>query len=554
LAGQGKAASGTGLPPVRGREWLSGGRIVVLKRFRSRRRSTNVAVVAGMLVVGLVASGCRAQPAAPTSTGPETFAPTQTFSVRKFGAVGNGRADDTAALARALSASDGKCLDGEGRAYRVVGTLRVTHDLCLRNITLTQSQVPFDTRGYIRNSCPIVADASAIVDCGDPPVRPEDLKALNDSLSVRTLFIRPDKGNSPLRVLLDGVKVDTGRYPEAGSRTDSAGIWIESADGATLRNVEVTGYGKGHPLIVLRSRNVTVDGLWVHDVVWSPYAGDSPLSRQRVSEIGWNKYPIHEFRRVGEQGAKVAKFYGVRVQEQVTCAAFSEVRDVVIRNARISRCMARFADGDLPWQADGLDISRSSSNVLVQAPVIDMTWEGMDIAANGTGIDGLQIRDARVSNCFSFCLKLGKQLRNPIVTNATIANAGIAGIVFYGPVQNGDLNGASITGIGMISVGGIVFSPWPAQASSGVRIDDGASGDDSNARSTPRGLNIDNVQVSGAPGGPAYAFAVLNKGGRDVRVQRLRASGFSRAAIGGESGNGPNLRSRNDAVERVRPN
>jgi hypothetical protein len=441
-----------------------------------------------------------------------------------------------------MAASDGKCLDGEGRTYRVVGTLRVSNDLCLRNITLAQTKVPFDTSEYIRGSCPIVADASAMVDCGDPAVRPEDLKALNDSLSVRTLFIRPDKGAAPLRVLLDRVKVDTGRYPEAGSRTDSAGIWIEGADGATLRNVEVTGYGKGHPLYVLRSRNVTVDGLWVHDVVWSPYRGEAPLAQDRVEAAGWNRYPIREFRRAGEQGAKVAKFYGVRVQEQVTCAAFSEVHNVVIRDARISRCMARFVGGDLPWQADGLDISRSSSDILVQSPVIDTVWEGMDVVANGTGIDGLQIRNARVSNCFSFCLKLGKQLRKPIVTDATIANAGIAGIVFYGPVQDGNLNGASITGVGTISVGDRMFEPWPRQPSAGVRIDEGTSGDGGSDRSTPRGLDIDNVQVSSAPGRPPYAFGVLNKGGMDVRVEGLRASGFSRAAIGKTPGDHPGNR------------
>lgn len=497
-----------------------------------RTAGRHAAVLSGLMMVTLAASGCRAQSPAPAAARSQAFAPTQTRSVGDFGAVGDGRTDDTAALARALAASEGYCLDGGGRSYRVVGTLRVNHDLCLRNITLDQSLVPFDTRQYVRSSCAAVADASAIMDCGDPAVRPEDLKALQDSLGVRTLLIRPDKGSPPLRLLLDHVKVDTGRYPQAGSRTDSAGIWIEGADGATLRNVEVTGSGKGLPLIVLRSSNVTVDGLWIHDIVWAPYSGEPPLSQAQVEAVGWNKYPIHEFRKAGEQGAKVAKFYGVRIQEQVTCAKFNEVHNVVIRNARISRCMARFVEGDLPWQADGLDVARSSSNVLVDAPVIDTVWEGMDVDGNGTGIDGLQIRGARVSNCFSFCLKLGKQLRKPVVTDATITNAGIAGIVFYGPLQDGTLQGATITGMGWISLGGRMFQPWPKQPSAGVRIDEGRSGTGDEARSTPRGLDIENVQVSSGAGGRAYSFAVLNKGGTDVKVSGLRASGFSRGAIG----------------------
>lgn len=506
----------------------------VLGCMRSRPAFANGVVLASAMVVALAASGCRAQPAAPARERSATFAGAQTLPVRNFGAVGDGRADDTAALARAFAAPGLHCLDGEGRTYRVTGTLRVGRDFCLRNIALAQSLEPFDTSPYIRNSCPVASDAGAIVDCGDPAVRPEDAKALNQSLNVRTLLIRGDKGARALHLLLDHVKVDTGRYPEAGSRTDSAGIWIEGADGAVLRNVEVTGYGKGHPLVVLRSRNVTVDALWVHDVVWSPYRGDAPLSQQRVAGVGWNSYPIHEFRRLGQQGAKVAKFYGVRIQEQVTCASFSEVHNVVIRNARISRCMARFVEGDLPWQADGLDISRSSSNVVVESPVIDMTWEGMDVVANGTGIDGLQIRGARVTNCFSFCLKLGKQLRKPVVTGATIVNAGIAGIVFYGPVRDGMLDGATISGVGTIAVAGRTLLPWPKQEHAGVRVSAGTSGAGGDARSSPSGLDIDNVDVSGT-GGTAYDFGVLNKGGTGVRVRGLRASGFSRAAIGGDT-------------------
>jgi hypothetical protein len=511
----------------------SAARVPVLSRptARSGLAVVHVSVVAGVLMAALAASGCRAQPASPATARTEQFAPTQTRAVRAFGAIGDGRTDDTAALARALAASDAYCLDGEGRTYRVVGTLRATHDLCLRNITLEQSLVPFDTRQYVRSACPVVSNASAILDCGDPAVRPEDLKALQASLGVRTLLIRPDQGSRPLHVLLDRVKVDTGRYPEAGSRTDSAGIWIEDADGVTLRNLEVTGSGKGHPLIVLRSSNVTVDGLWIHDIVWAPYSGEAPLSRDRVAAAGWNTYPIHEFRRAGQQGAKAAKFYGVRVQEQVTCADFAEVHNVVIRNARISRCMARFVDGDLPWQADGLDVARSSSNILVDSPVIDTVWEGMDVVGNGTGIDGLRIVSPRVSNCFSFCLKLGKQLRKPIVSGAIINNAGIAGIVFYGPLEDGKLDGATIGGVGTITVGGRTFVPWPKQPGAGVQINEGTSGSGSNARSTPRGLEIDNVAVSSG-GGRGYGFGVLNKGGQGVHVQGLRASGFNQAAIG----------------------
>jgi hypothetical protein len=427
-------------------------------------------------------------------------------------------------MKRAFANSNGYCLDGGSRTYRVTGTLKVEKNFCLRNATLVQSLVPFDTRPYVRAPCPVTPDPKAVVDCGDPGLRTEDLKALEASLNVRTLLIRPGSDSGKIRVLLDHVKIDRGRYAQLGSRADSAGIWLEGADGADLRNVEITGYGKGYGLIVLRSSNVGLDGLWIHDLLWAPYSGETPLARARVAAIGWNTIPIHEFRNAGEDGVPVAKFYGVRVQEQLTCVLFSEVHKVTIRNARISHCMAKFVDGNLPWQADGLDISHPSSDIVVDSPVIDNTWEGMDVLSQGGDITGLEIHSPRVSNSFGFGLKLGKQLRNPVITNAIITNAGIAGIVIYGGVEGASINGATITGVGLISAGGRTFVPWPEMTHSGIRIDDGPSGS-GNQRAVPRNVDIQNVDVSDGAGVGGYA--ILNKVGPLARVRGLRARGFS---------------------------
>ncbi len=503
---------------------------------RSRSQASTALVLAAAIGIAAVgASGCRAQSASPTVTGADSFAPKQIRRIRDFGAVGDGRADDTAAVTRALAGSDRYCLDGEGRTFRIAGTLHASKSLCLRNATLAQSLAPFDTRPYVQSRCPVERNANAITDCGDPAIRPQDLDALRAALTVRTLYIRPDKEGGAMHVLLDHVKIDKGRYPQAGARANSAGIWIQDADGVTLRSVEITGSGKGHALAVLRSRNIAVDGLWIHDVVWEPYAGEAPLTRSAVEAVGWNVIPIHEFRDVGVDGATVAKFYGVRAQEQVTCAKFNDVHNVVIRGARISRCVAHLADGDLPWQADGLNITRSSSNVVVESPVIDNVFTGMDLDGNGTGIDGLKVNGAKVSNCFTYCLKLGKQLRNPVVTNVTISNAGLAGIIFSGPVRNATLNGATITGVGMISAAGRPFVPWPRQAHAGIRIDKGKAGNGDETKSTPSGLDLENIQISNAPGTAPYEFGVLNKGGMGVRIQGLRASGYSRQEIGSDS-------------------
>jgi len=510
------ASSSTGVTPSWGLRWSTG------PKGRPWHAFSRLGAFAGILMFLLAGSGCHAQ--APAASGREIFPPAQTRELREFGAVGDGRADDTAAVQRAFANSDRYCLDGGSRTYRVTGTLKIEKNVCLRNITLVQSLAPFDTRPYVRASCPVTTDPNAVVDCGDPALRTKDLEALKVSLSVRTLLIRPGSDSATVRVLLDHVKVDRGHYPELGSRTDSAGIWLQGASGADLRNVEITGYGKGYGLIVLRSRDVAVDRLWIHDLLWAPYSGDTPLVRAQVAAIGWNTIPIHEFRKAGEDGVAVGKFYGVRVQEQLTCALFSEVHNVTIRNARISHCMAKFVDGNLPWQADGLDISHPSSDIVVDSPVIDSTWEGMDVLSKGGDIVGLQIRSPKVSNSFGFGLKLGNQLRDPSITGATITNAGIAGIVIYGGVEGASIKGATITGVGVISAGGRTFVPWPEMAHSGIRIDDGPSGT-GNQRAVPRNVDIQDVDVSNGAG--VRGYAILSRVGTLARVRGLRASGFS---------------------------
>ncbi len=502
-----------------------------LARHRGRSKRQRILVLLAVALTFAVTGSCRAQPAA-THSKIAAFLPDETRTLRAFGAAGDDRADDTAAIQRGLRNADRYCLDGEDRTYRVYGSLRVQKNLCLRNVTLDQSQESFDTTPYISRPCPGALNASAVVDCGDRAVPPDELPRLLAFLNVRTLLIRPDRPGGSIQVTLDHVKVVRGRYPEAGSRADSAGIWLEGASRADLRDVEVTGYGKGYGLIVLRSSNVTVDNLYVHDLVWSPYRGDAPLTQARMEQLGWNSAPIHEFRAARSDGQSAAKFYGVRVQEQITCALFSEVHIVVIRNARILHCMARFEDGDLPWQADGLDISHSSSNVRIDRPVIDSTWEGMDIVANGRGLNGLTIDNPRVSNSFGFGLKLGYHLTGARISNATVANAGIAGIVIYGPVSNIIVSEATVSGVGVVEANGKLLSPWRGQPHSGIRIDDGPSGNGV-GRLAPRDVTIQDVTVSNAGNSPRYEFGLLNTGGSNVRAQGFRATGFREAQISG---------------------
>jgi hypothetical protein len=482
------------------------------------------------LVFPIVAGGCRAQPAAsPKQAETASFAPAKTRTLRSFGAAADGRQDDTAALRQAFSRSSEFCLDGEGRVYRVMGTLEVKQDLCLRNAKLVQSLPPFDTSAYIIAKCPVTTDPAAVVDCGDPAIPAEQLPSLRRALGVRTLLIRPASPNERIRVSLDHVQVDRGRYPEGGSRTDSAGVWIQGAERVDLNNVEISGYGKGYGLFVNDSARVDVNDLWVHDLVWAPYFGDAPLTISRVSNIGWNRAPIHEFRPAGRDGVKASKFYGVRVQEQITCALFSKVRHVRIRNVRISRCMARFKDGDLPWQTDGLDISRSSSDIRIDGAKIESTYEGMDVVANGDGVSDLAISNVTATNSFAFGLKLGKDLRSVRISGLRISKAGIAGVVIYGAVNDLSISDARVDSVGsIVGPAGSSFAPWPPGNRAGFRID-GQPG--SRGAGRPNKIAISDATVTGAQ--DRYEFGILNTGGRGIVVRNFRTHGFGKRRVSG---------------------
>ena len=486
-----------------------------------RRFYSAVAPLSGLLTLTLAAV-CQAQPTARQRADTGLFAPPLTRTLDDFGAIGDGRTDDTRAITRAFAHSDLHCLDGGGRTYRVTGTLRVAKNLCLRNVTLVQAATPVGTAAYIVRSCPSVQDPAAVIDCKDPVVPAGQLPRLWESLSIRTLLIRPG-GDRPIRVNLDRVKVDRGPYAEQGSRSDSAGIWLDGADRVDFRNVEITGNGKGYGLLITNARNVTLTNLWVHDLVWAPYRGDKPLSRASVAAIGWNAVPIHEFREQ-RGGGPAAKFYGVRIQEQLTCVSLANVSHVTINNVRIERCMARFDTGDLPWQADGLDIGRSSSDVTINGARIDSTWEGMDVVAGGEGIDRLQINDLAISNSFSFGLKMGYRLRNARVSGLTVRGAGLAGVVVYGPVRNVRISRASIQDVGTLRGSAGSYSPWPRGNRAGIRFD-GTAG------STPEDVVIEDTAVSGRP--TEFEFGILNTGGRRIQLVRFQAEGFASERVRG---------------------
>lgn len=443
----------------------------------------------------------------------------RSLTLASFGAVGDDRADDTRALQKAFSAAAGQCLDGEGRTYRVRGTLRAQTDFCLVNADLRQDVEPFETKAWISGDCPVEADPSKVATCGDPAMPAALPAGLDAYLNTRTLLIRPDEGQGAIRVELRNVRVDRGTQAASGSRSDAAGMWIGNAAGVVLDDVEVTGGGKGFGLIIVNSSDITAKDVWLHDLVWQPYAGDAPLALETVRKTGWNTVPIREYRTAGDQNAPHTGFHGVRVQEQLSCLMIVGSKNIVFEGLRIEGCLARFNEGDVPWQADGIGIGQSSSNIRIVKSRIADTWEAIDIVGGGDGVSNVSISQTAVVNTFGYGVKVGVRSHDITLDDSTISRTGLAGVVIYGKVRDMAVRRVRIAEVGSVFYGGALRRPWE-QERAGVLIAKGNSGGP--ASDDPAGIMLDAITVKG---GRDCRFGVLNQAQLALQPVRLDLTG-----------------------------
>ncbi len=373
-------------------------------------------------------------------------------TLRSYGAAGDDRTDDTRAL-RAAFRDRSVCLDGEGRTYRVNGTLRA-FNLCLTHATLRQTAEPMDTRPLIRSTKrpPPSLDASASV------LYPEDKglvtaaehKRLNALNNLRTILVTAD---GRYQVYLADVRVLRGEHDALGAAGEAAGIYVAGADPVVMRDVEVTGHGRGNGILIARSSRVRLSGLNIHDLVWALEPGDRQFSLEDMrTRFRWNSVPIYVY------DAEARQFAQVRSQEQANGLVIVGSDDVVVERATIDGVLYRSRDGLIPWQADGISIGNVSC-LGIYDTTIARTWEGIDLT--GQWVRNFRLANIEIRDSHAFGLKLVHAATDGVVDDLRVSHSGLAGVVVAGPVADVLLNDVEVRESGAMRLGGgRTMKPW----------------------------------------------------------------------------------------------
>lgn len=360
-------------------------------------------------------------------------------TLRSLGAAGDGKTDDRATIESALNANTGKGIDGEGLTYAVNGTITVTVDVDLKNLTLKQTKGSFDTTKFIRSTAntkaPDVKPKEALTRMvdglpwlrhdgiatypEDPAVTGQDREDLREMLNVRTLFIH-GTDNKLVSIKLDKVKVLRGSHADAGMHSNSAGLYLVHASPLTLTDVEISGDGKGSGLLIHSCRKVRMDRVNIHDILWAPYQGDVHFSAEVLTAFGWNNSPIYDF------SEREGRFIRVRVQEQLTGLTLTQSEDVEMINSRIERIGTKVEGKFVPWQADGATIS-GVKNLVMRDCVFSDVWEGIDFT--GKGVDGFMQENIRIHDTFAYGFKYAHPQKNGKVINCISERAGYKGFI-----------------------------------------------------------------------------------------------------------------------------
>jgi hypothetical protein len=179
-----------------------------------------------------------------------------------FGAVGNGFANDTAAVMASLRAAfdSGRPVDGGGAVFAVSGNLRFQRQ----------------TRPWIRSL---------------------RLRQLNPSDDRKTLNLVDCQS-----IRIDRLEINVGPAKDRGYMNASGGLWVQGGSGHRISNVEVFGHGKNSLIAIWNTRGGSYANLQVRDAefddpratddvmqgIWLNRNIDCVIEKPRVWNLGGN--------------------------------------------------------------------------------------------------------------------------------------------------------------------------------------------------------------------------------------------------------------------------
>jgi hypothetical protein len=198
-----------------------------------------------------------------------------------------------------------------------------------------------------------------------------------------------------------------------------------------LKNMDVTGNGKGTAVSMRNCAKVQIERLNIHDMIWAPFLGDNIFqvaSAKSIKEdFGWNNFPLYSFRG-GEK-----RFVRNRVREQIAGMLIVDTNDVQIVDTKIERLQTKIGGRLYPLQADGLTVT-GVNNLVVRNCQFSKVWEGMDMT--GSMCDGILVEDCTATDTLTFGFKLAHPKRNVKLVNCTSIRAGNTGFVMEPEVEN----------------------------------------------------------------------------------------------------------------------
>lgn len=251
-------------------------------------------------------------------------------------------------------------------------------------------------------------------------------------------------------VEIDGLYINIGDDPSKGNLTTSQALDVTGGRNASLKNIEVTGKGRGTMIRLFQLYCSTVEDIWCHDGQHDNAGGAEQI-------IGlWAVY----------------------------------CRKLAVNRPRVARLLN---DAGRAYGTDGITVS-GSVDLQINDAIVERVGEGIDVSGSAVNVR-VDIDGATIIDPDSFGIKYANASQCCTTRDSTVIRAGYAAYEYSGMSEAG--NSALHYGNKLLNCFALDMcvgnSNWAAQNTAGVRIEQG-----SYLTSYPRDVFVDGLTVTGA--------------------------------------------------------